>query len=408
LVDELLKYVEMQMANGYSSQAIREALIRQGYSPALVDGVIESVSMHRASGEAPQLGSSHEKSAFPKLLLILLFLGVVIAGVIYLPGLLSGKQPLLDITVSSDKFAYVPGEELGFNLEIYNMGSAERFDINLNYKVTDKDDNTIFSKEETIAISTSTSYHRSITLPSDITSGQYVLKVFANYGGKVATSSFTFEVKEKTSTQTGTCADKIKNQDETGVDCGGVCGGYWYDASCHAAPKPVVIVNQTNSPNNQQPAANQSCSDGLQNQDEVGVDCGGVCGGYWYDNACHSAPQLVIPKTTQTSFAGIMIQARAAAATNPEDGKNICFGLTKSDERDKCLKTVAEAAMKKEYCDLIIGVSDRDECYYPFFMNGDYTVCEKLTDPQSKQTCENLRDIYAITAQMNQTSNQTG
>ena len=46
-----------------------------------------------------------------------------------------------------------------------------------------------------------------------------------------------------------TCNDGIRNQDETGVDCGGVC------PAC-AAP---------------------SCTDGIQNQDETDVDCGGVC-----------------------------------------------------------------------------------------------------------------------------------
>lgn len=45
----------------------------------------------------------------------------------------------------------------------------------------------------------------------------------------------------------GSCFDGLKNQDETGVDCGGSC-----------APCP-------------------SCSDGIQNQGEIGVDCGGPC-----------------------------------------------------------------------------------------------------------------------------------
>lgn len=49
-----------------------------------------------------------------------------------------------------------------------------------------------------------------------------------------------------------TCDDGVQNQDETGVDCGG--------AICNACP---------------------TCDDGIQNQDETGVDCGGaIC------NAC--------------------------------------------------------------------------------------------------------------------------
>ncbi len=44
------------------------------------------------------------------------------------------------------------------------------------------------------------------------------------------------------------CHDGIKNQDETGVDCGGIC-----------------------------PFSCGTCNDNIQNQDETGVDCGGVC-----------------------------------------------------------------------------------------------------------------------------------
>ena len=46
---------------------------------------------------------------------------------------------------------------------------------------------------------------------------------------------------------TPTCSDGIQNQGETGVDCGGPC-----------SPCPT-------------------CSDGIQNQNETGIDCGGVC-----------------------------------------------------------------------------------------------------------------------------------
>ncbi|MDF1561496.1 MAG: hypothetical protein P1V51_00550 [Deltaproteobacteria bacterium] len=46
-----------------------------------------------------------------------------------------------------------------------------------------------------------------------------------------------------------TCGDGIQNQDETGVDCGGVCP----------------------------PCGTETCDDGVRNQDETDVDCGGVC-----------------------------------------------------------------------------------------------------------------------------------
>lgn len=53
------------------------------------------------------------------------------------------------------------------------------------------------------------------------------------------------------------CFDGIQNQDETGIDCGGVCEinfGF-------VCPTPL-----------------ETCFDGIMNQDETGIDYGGVCG----------------------------------------------------------------------------------------------------------------------------------
>jgi SOS response regulatory protein OraA/RecX len=51
------------------------------------------------------------------------------------------------------------------------------------------------------------------------------------------------------------CTDGLQNQKETGIDCGG---------PCEACIVPL-------------PGAKPSCSDALQNQNEEGVDCGGPC-----------------------------------------------------------------------------------------------------------------------------------
>jgi len=69
-----------------------------------------------------------------------------------------------------------------------------------------------------------------------------------------------------------TCYDKIQNQDETGVDCGGVCPPCptCYDGIQNGGETGIDcggICGQCRA----------SCSDGLKNQNEEGVDCGGVC-----------------------------------------------------------------------------------------------------------------------------------
>lgn len=57
-----------------------------------------------------------------------------------------------------------------------------------------------------------------------------------------------------------TCSDGLQNGDETGVDCGG---------SCESCPVP------------------ETCDDGIQNQDETGVDCGGSCSACPVEPTCN-------------------------------------------------------------------------------------------------------------------------
>jgi cell division septation protein DedD len=409
-LDVLIKYVEEQLSRGYKPELIKERMIRQGYSPALVDGVVESVMMRQGTSGSPglsgtqqPLGASQEKSAFPKIILVILFLALVVVGVIFIPKLLQAKEPLLDVQVSAEKLSYAPGEEVGFDLEITNMGSAERFDITLISRLLDKNDNTLLSKEETIAISTSASYHKTIQLPSTIKPGSYVLKVFANYADKVATSSFSFEVTQKASS-TASCNDGVRNQDETNIDCGGTCtnakGVYWYDNACHFTSKTGT-----------QPIG--TCTDGVRNQDETNIDCGGVCasvnGAYWYDYACHMSPKPSTPITpTQPSAQEIIIQASAAAENNPEEAKSICMQLETTSDKDACFEKIAEISKQKEYCELITEPNTRDLCYKPFFFEyKDFTVCEKLTDLESRKACEQLREIQKIIDEMNSGNNET-
>ena len=392
MVDQLLKYVEEQLAKGYKPEVIKSALIRQGYSPALVDGVIESVARQGPSLSAGPTGVSHEKTALPKIFLVIAFLAIVVLGAVFLPGLFKPKQPLLDVRATPDKLVYAPGEKMGFSLEIINMGSEEKFDIGLVYRILDKSDNLILNQERSLAISTSASQYIAFDLPPKIKPGDYNLKVFANYGeGKVATSSFSFGIEESPAPPVQpSCKDKIRNQDELGPDCSGVCGGYWYDGSCHTIPQTV-------------PPEGENCNDEKQNQDETGIDCGGVCGGYWYDSSCHSAPKPTTPPTIQPSFAKQMMDISQLAKSNPEGAKNKCLEFTKTEEKDMCLKTVAHEGDKSEYCDLMTDSMERDNCYIPFFMSGDYSLCEKITDEQSRKSCKTLREIEMIKQAMNQT-----
>jgi hypothetical protein len=73
-----------------------------------------------------------------------------------------------------------------------------------------------------------------------------------------------------------TCFDGIKDGTETDVDCGGACPakcGYQKDCGAAADCQSGACETTTTPPT----CAQDQCSDGIQDGDETGVDCGGSC-----------------------------------------------------------------------------------------------------------------------------------
>ncbi len=70
------------------------------------------------------------------------------------------------------------------------------------------------------------------------------------------------------------CTDTVKNQDETDVDCGGICPQCMNGDGCMDNTDCVSGFCQM-SDSTCRPSG---CADSLMNQDETDVDCGGVCG----------------------------------------------------------------------------------------------------------------------------------
>lgn len=72
----------------------------------------------------------------------------------------------------------------------------------------------------------------------------------------------------------GTCTDGAQNQDETDVDCGGAtCDGCGVGARCAA---PGDCRSGLCGSDGRCEAAPGTCADGVENQDETDVDCGGT------------------------------------------------------------------------------------------------------------------------------------
>lgn len=70
---------------------------------------------------------------------------------------------------------------------------------------------------------------------------------------------------------TGTCTDGMQNQGETGVDCGGPC------SACPTCNDNIQNQGETGVDCGGPCAPCPTCDDGIQNQGETGIDCGLPC-----------------------------------------------------------------------------------------------------------------------------------
>ena len=120
---------------------------------------------------------------------------------------------------------------------------------------------------------------------------------FADINIELLQTSSKSSSKEEITT---TCSDGLQNGDETGLDCGGSCD------SCEAL----------------------TCNNGVQDGDETGLDCGGSC------NSCE-------PEKNET---------KETTTTTPVESSQCPFGclFTDSEEKTICLK-VGEI-IEKKYC----------------------------------------------------------
>lgn len=116
----------------------------------------------------------------------------------------------------------------------------------------------------------------SFTVPANASSGTTRMRVSMKYGGYPATcGSFTYgEVEDYGIAISGggpSCNDGIQNQGEEGVDCGGPC------PACPTCDDGIQNQGEEGVDCGGPCAPCETCSDGIQNQGEEGVDCGGPC-----------------------------------------------------------------------------------------------------------------------------------
>jgi hypothetical protein len=161
-----------------------------------------------------------------------------------------------------------------------------------------------------------------------------------------------------------------------------------------------LILTATN------PAAKPSCSDGVRNQGESDVDCGGPC------KACPTS-NLPCAERADANERSKCFMNQAVGSGNAsvcdyieiEFFKDDCLkGIAKNTNDTspcgrissplgsaECLRDVAIETMNPKLCASIADITQRDSCYYRVAIDSkDVSACAGITSDSSQKTCTAL------------------
>jgi len=105
------------------------------------------------------------------------------------------REKLLDVKVEAITKEVIAGEKLKYQVTLYNLGLTKKVDVLINYTVKRAEtDELIAYDKETMAIETSSSFLRTITIPEPTEPGLYTIEAFVWYENQTASSVSSFSV----------------------------------------------------------------------------------------------------------------------------------------------------------------------------------------------------------------------
>ena len=398
----VINYVRGLIQKGYDVSTIKSNMLKYGYTSNEIDEAIRYVYNPTVR---------HEIHLSKATIFVVIFVVISLLGAAGFYFFSQPKAPskLLDVNLEPVSTSVQAGNEIVFLKEISNLGSSQRYDVELRQELLEpKSGKVVTQKAETRAVETTGSSQTQLLVPKDTKPGDYILRVIAEYDGKRAVA--TLPVKIIASSQQGqkeTCFDGIKNQNEQGIDCGGTC------SQC-AQQQPKGCDD------------NDFCTtDSMENGKCVNKAIVPCCGNFICEEQeickmdCEQIDQNFELISTET-----LNEIKETAKTNPSVALQQCSKMQVPDLKDTCISNIAEIQKNTNYCNQIKSqrIKDlcfsniaeqtknnalcseiktdtrRDSCYAFFFVpaNMDFTVCSKLINEQVRQSCEQLKQLYDL------------
>jgi len=334
---DLVPYAAAQAKKGVSIGKIRKDLKSRGYDR---EDIVRAVSsINKQHKHALNLNTS---------MTITIILVCLLAVFIYFNTVLKSTATTSSFDVTLINSQITSGEALDASI-LLETNSKELLPGKLIYKIFN-DRASVLSFEESFEMLSKKSIRRRFDIPNTIRPGTYTLSVIFYFNDHETTKDVSFTVLKEGQLSVEKPTTIATTQSLTTFE----------DFS-------TIIVTTTT-------IYEEFCHDGILNQDEEEVDCGGIC------EAC--------TKSQREITIGLVNKTR-------DEKMSFCITLSTDDTRDNCFRKLSRDEFDAIYCEAITVDAERDKCLMWFATKYEYRIdnapfCNLITDKYNKKTCELL------------------
>ncbi len=339
---DLRSYVQQAMQAGYGQEAVRAQLYQLGYS----HGDIEASFRKRMNWRWFILGI------------------VAIGAIVWSLAFLHGPE-IFAITLSAPSNVK-QGSQLSWSILVTGTGNPL-----VNYELRGRA-GVVLQSSEQISVKGSGKFTGSFRIPEKLSTGPYVLVA------KIMDTSSSANMFVRPAE---TCNDGIKNQDEKGVDCGGIC-----------KPCGQLSLACGHDCDDSDACSKDECRDGECISTPIVPCCGnGVCESEESPGVCaQDCKPVQIIRTSDD----VLKDAKSLAESQPDRAAYLCTGMALVSDTDSCLKAVATAAKKSSLCGQISGEQEHDSCLLYFAVElHDFSSCNDLRNKYVQSSCYSMQQL---------------
>ncbi|MDP6293569.1 MAG: hypothetical protein QF486_04635 [Candidatus Woesearchaeota archaeon] len=327
-------YVQSLLAQGWTEEQVLQYMANAGYPSKDVEHVIHGPTF-----------------TLNKMLLIVGFLVLVTAGILFVPKMM--EETVLDMSTS---VVSTTPERVAASVRI-DSSSSKTVAVKVAIILLDGAGRTVKSKQERAEFEGSTVLPVSFDV-KDLPPGKYEFRASLVFDDKRISDSANVNVPEKVAKQP---KQVVLQPTEDVQDCPGGCDDLNACTSdscvkglCENVPKPTC------------------CGNGNCDADESAATC----------------PRDCVAAKRKT-YAEIIDDSEKLAAQSPDQAADQCASLLVVPQADLCFSQVARASEKSEFCNAIQTISNRDDCYAAFAQK-EPEACDKIADTYLQSACFSL------------------